>query len=357
MCTRIWWVRPVSRCTSSKRGEPVRLERRVVRDAGAALGHHRELVVRLRVPADRGVDGALERVGVALHQRVVDLVDVAVAEGVLEHRVGVLGLADHHHARRADVEPLHDPLPLRGAAGRDLEAGRGQVSDHGRAGPAGRRVHGDAHRLADHHDRRVVVDDLDALDLLGYDVERVGLDGDGHVDVAPASTRSLLAVPAPSTCTRPRAIRSAARVRESPNIWASAASTRSPASPSGTGRVRWSALCRDGHDVRGLVGTLGADPRPVEPDPAEGLHQDQRGRDVDAHVGDVEDRPVRQHEEVDDVPAQHPGGAEEPVGEVAGDAGQQQPETRPPTATLPTRRLSQSTTRTATIASRLNSPV
>ena len=36
-------------------------------------------------------------------------------------------------------------------------------------------------------------------------------------------------------------IRSAARVRESPNIWAMAASTRSPASPSGTGRVRWSA--------------------------------------------------------------------------------------------------------------------
>ena len=113
--------------------EPVGLQRRVVRDAGPSLGHHRELVVRLGVPPDRCVDRALERVGVALHQRVVDLVDVAVAERVLEHRVGVLGLADDHHARRADVQPLHDPLPLRGAAGRDLEPGRGQVTDHGRA--------------------------------------------------------------------------------------------------------------------------------------------------------------------------------------------------------------------------------
>ena len=59
-----------------QRREPVRLERRVVRDAGPAVGHDRELVVRLGVPADRGVDRALERVGVALHQRVVDLVDV-----------------------------------------------------------------------------------------------------------------------------------------------------------------------------------------------------------------------------------------------------------------------------------------
>ena len=48
--------------------------------------------------ADRGVDGALEGVGVTLHERVVDLVDRTVPEGILEHRVGVLGLADHHHA-------------------------------------------------------------------------------------------------------------------------------------------------------------------------------------------------------------------------------------------------------------------
>ncbi len=57
--------------------------------------------------------------------------------------------------------------------------------------------------------------------------------------------------------------------------------------------------------------------------PAEGLQQDQAGAEVDADVGDVEDRPVRQHQEVDDVTAERAGIAEEPVGQVAGDAGEQ----------------------------------
>ena len=61
-------------------------------------------------------------------------------------------------------------------------------------------------------------------------------------------------------------------------------------------------------------------------------------------------------EEVHHVPAQHPGLAEEPVGEVAGDAGQQQPEGDRPRE-LRTRRLSHSTTSTATIASAVNSSV
>ena len=59
-----------------------------------------------------------------------------------------------------------------------LKPARGQVPDHGRAGPARRGVHGDADRLVDHHDRRVVVDDLDPLDHLGDDGQRVGLDRD-----------------------------------------------------------------------------------------------------------------------------------------------------------------------------------
>ncbi len=54
----------------------------------------------------------------------------------------------------------------------------------------------------------------------------------------PGITRSLLATSLPSTCTRLREISSAARLRESPNIRAIAASTRSPASPSGTLRLR-----------------------------------------------------------------------------------------------------------------------
>ena len=46
----------------------------------------------------------------------------------------------------------------------------------------GRGVDGDADRLVDHDDGRVVVDDLDALDDLGDDLERVGLDRDLDVE-------------------------------------------------------------------------------------------------------------------------------------------------------------------------------
>src|SRR4051812_21626621 len=151
--------------------------------------------------------------------------------------------------------------------------------------------------------------------------------------LAPASTRSLLTAPAPSTCTRPREIRSAARVRESPNIWAMAASTRSPASPSGTGRVRWSACVTTRMHP---VGPCCARPGPVQPDPAEGLHEDHHRGHVDTDVGDVEDRPVRQLEEVHDMPLQEARRPDQPVGQVATDPREQQPEgNRPPGAADP----------------------
>ena len=54
--------------------------------------------------------------------------------------------------------------------------------------------------------------------------------------------------------------------------------------------------------------------------------------DVDADVGDVEDRPVGQREEVDDVPAEGPGSTEDAVDQVAGHAGQQQAERQRPAA-------------------------
>ena len=139
--------------------------------------------------------------------------------------------------------------------------------------------------------------------------------------VVPGVTRSLLADRRhrrPGRGRRP--ISSAARVRERPNIRARAASTRSPASPSGTRTT----------PVVDASGVPVVGPRlrvAVEPDRrGTAWSRISAGADVDADVGDVEDRPVRQHEEVDDVAAQRPRVAEEPVGEVAGDAGQQQPE-------------------------------
>jgi hypothetical protein len=59
-------------------------------------------------------------------------------------------------------------------------------------------VDGDADRLVDHDDGVVVVDDLDALDDLGHDLERVGRAGIGTSSSGPG-TRSLLPTRRPST--------------------------------------------------------------------------------------------------------------------------------------------------------------
>ena len=60
--------------------------------------------------------------------------------------------------------------------------------------------------------------------------------------MAPPTTRSDLLTAVPSSRTWPRAIRSAVRLRDSPSIRATAASTRSPSSPSGTSTTRVSAI-------------------------------------------------------------------------------------------------------------------
>ena len=68
-----------------QRGRGQHLEHLVVRDRRLAVRDDRELPVRARVPADRGVDGARRRLRVALHERVVDLLDRALLERPLEH--------------------------------------------------------------------------------------------------------------------------------------------------------------------------------------------------------------------------------------------------------------------------------
>jgi hypothetical protein len=64
---------------------------------------------------------------------------------------------------------------------------------------------------------------------------------------------------------------------------------------------------------------------------------------------------VRQHQEVDDVPAQRPGLAEDPVGQVAGDAASSRPSATAQRGA--DRRLSQSTTQTAAIATQVKTTV
>src|SRR5262245_10552876 len=93
-------------------GEPMRLERLVVGDARPSGCGDGPLVVVLGMPADRRVDRARQRVGMTLDEGVVDLVDPAIPERLLETGVGPLGLGHDHESAGADVEPVHDALPL-----------------------------------------------------------------------------------------------------------------------------------------------------------------------------------------------------------------------------------------------------
>ena len=84
MCTRIWWVRPGLEPDVEQAGRAERLDGLVMGDAVAPAGDDGEFVVGPRMAADRRVDRAARRIGMALHQRAVALVDLALAEGVLQ---------------------------------------------------------------------------------------------------------------------------------------------------------------------------------------------------------------------------------------------------------------------------------
>src|SRR5580658_4080801 len=112
-----------------------------------------------------------------------------------------------------------------------------------------------------------------------------GARGAGSVTMrsSPVSTRSDLAPARPPTSTRPSPISSAARDRDRPNILATAASSRSPSSPSGTEISRTSLI-------------TAYHPGPVEADAAERQDRDQRTPAADGGVGQVEYRPdLRNH--------------------------------------------------------------
>src|SRR5271166_4738111 len=139
---------------------------------------------------------------------------------------------------------------------------------------------------------------------------------------SPASTRSDLAAGRPSSRTRPSPISSAALALDSPNILASAASSRSPSRPSGTAsrRSSGSVIGRG----RWWYGGGGAGAGAVEADAEQSEQDDQDAGADDGGVGQVEDRPVRQLDPVDDAALEGAGGAEDPVQQVAGGPAEQQ---------------------------------
>src|ERR1700729_1756899 len=141
---------------------------------------------------------------------------------------------------------------------------------------------------------------------------------------SPARTRSDLIAGRPSRSTRPSPMSSAALDRDSPNILASAASSRSPSRPSGTasrrssgsviGPGRWWLRIRGG----------GAGAGAVQADTEQSEQDDQDAGADDGGVGQVEDRPVGQLDPVDDAALERAGGAEDPVEQVAGGPAEQQ---------------------------------
>ncbi len=151
-----------------------RLERVVVRHARLAVGRDGELPAGARMAADRRVDRAGERVGMALHDRVVDLGDLAVVERALQPRVGPLALGDDHQPAGADVEAVDDAGTLGGARGRDAEPRVGEGAEHGRAFPADRGMRRHPDGLVDHHDVVVVEHDAEVGNTHRHDA-RLGL--------------------------------------------------------------------------------------------------------------------------------------------------------------------------------------
>src|SRR5512133_314077 len=153
----------------------------------------------------------------------------------------------------------------------------------------------------------------------------------------PTLTRSDLAIAAPSSSTCPAPINSTTRLRDRPSMRATAASTRSPFIPSGTSRTFRSAT-RYRASIMIIIVIIARVPPsgpgvPLASDANPFHHRqehDQDGSCGDAHVGDVEDRPVRQLQEVDHVTAQHSGRSEQPIGQVSGDASTQEPDRHSP---------------------------
>ena len=244
-----------------QRGADEGVQRVVVGDAGPAGRGDGHLVLRAGVPPDGRVDGADERVRVALHQRVVRLVDRTGAEGALQPGVGELALGHHHQPRGADVEPLDDALPLRHAR-RWRSGSRRPPGGPARSGRSSRHSGGRPRRPACRPPR----------------CRRRRRRSSGRAPSSAAPPRSA-ARPASPRASRPRGpgrtwrrprrppaprrrpTRSATRLRDSPSIRATAASTRSPSSPSGTSSTRASLTER---------------PRPASTGPGAPITQDSR---------------------------------------------------------------------------------
>ena len=218
-------------------GRDKRFQGGVVSDAVPSPVHHRHLVVRPRVPPDRRLDGAGKRIWMALHERVVDLVDASRSECSFQDRA------------RSLLATTINQVPTSSRCTMPRRSGTPEVEIRKPAParwlrtsgpPAQARVSRDADRFVDHDDVVVIVHDDDTFHLLRAYLDEprmIGeLDLQKRADADPVGLVDLAAVQAARAPSQ-----STTLLRGIPSIRATAASTRSPFNPSGTSSIFRSA--------------------------------------------------------------------------------------------------------------------
>ena len=130
---------------------------RGVRLAASAL-HDRHALAVARVARDRRIDAPGFARGIAAHERLIHALDAMPVELRGERAVCVVVLRHHDYARRAAVEPVHDPRAQH-SADRGEPAAVVQQRVHERAARVARRgMHDHVGGFVDHDDRRILVE-------------------------------------------------------------------------------------------------------------------------------------------------------------------------------------------------------
>ena len=155
----------------------------VVGDGVASIFDHGELPFVAGVTADGRVNGAAQRVGQTLHERVVDLIHGAFFEGALELGVGTFASGYDHQAAGAHVQAVHNTLAFCRAGGGNRDALAHERGDDGGAVPARRGVRRHACGLIYHNNVVVQVNDAEAVHLFGADIRQIARCGCVHDDL------------------------------------------------------------------------------------------------------------------------------------------------------------------------------
>ncbi len=193
-CTRIWWVRPVRRSSSSSASPASRGDRAVERERRRACGR------RSARPPDRhalAILGDRERwrrrsrravVGAPVDDGEVELVHLALGEGAREPLIRLLGARHREHSGGAEVEPVDDAGAARVADRGDLGKAVEQEVDQRAVGAPRARVHRDIRRLVEDDQVIVLPEHAQRATLRRERGSRTAARPDLHSTVSPAAS-------------------------------------------------------------------------------------------------------------------------------------------------------------------------